>query len=76
MSWNCLLRTAIVVFLSVFMLHSREYAYTQEIKAKANDVPSVLSPTVTDCEVQWKRAVSLFIGELSFLTPDLAVRTG
>ena len=48
----------------------------QEIKAKANDVPAVLSPTATDCEVQWKRAVSLLIRELSFLTPDLAARPG
>ena len=25
------LRTSVIVFLSVFMLHSREYAYTQEM---------------------------------------------
>ena len=46
------LRTAEIVFLSLFTLHSNnEYAYTQEIKAKANDVPAVLSPTATDCMV-------------------------
>ena len=74
---NYLLRTAVIAFLSLFMLHSNnEYAYTQEIKAKASDVPAVLSPTTTDCQVQWKRAVSLLIQELSFLTPNLTARPG
>ena len=72
---NYLLRTAVIAFLSLFMLHSNnEYAYTQEIKAKASDVPAVLSPTVTDCMVQWERAVGLLIWELSFLTLHLAAR--
>ena len=53
-----------IVFPSVFMPHSREYEYTQEIKAKASDVAAVLSPTATDCEVQWERAVGLLIREL------------
>ena len=29
-----------------------EYTYTQEIKAKAYNVPSVLSPSATDWDVQ------------------------
>ena len=49
---------------------------TQEIKTKANAVPAVLSPTATDCQMQWEGAVSLPIRELSFLTPDLAARPG
>ena len=73
---NYLLRTAVLVFLSLFMLHTNEYAYTQEIKTEASDVPAVLSPIPTDCKVQWERAVSLLIRELSFLTLDLAVRPG
>ena len=57
-----LLRTAVIVFLSLFMLHSNnEYVHTQEIEAKASDVPAVLSPTATDCEVQRERAVGLLI---------------
>ena len=56
---NFLLRTAIIVFLSVFMPHSREYTYTQEIKEKANDVPDVLSPTAADCEVLWEEGREL-----------------
>ena len=56
-----LLRTAIIVFFSVFMIHFNEYAYTLEIKEKANDVPAVLSTTTTDCMVQWKRTMSLLI---------------
>ena len=58
------------------MLHTNEYAYTLEIKVKASDVPAVLSPTATDCKVQWERAVSWLIQEQSFLTPDLAARPG
>ena len=73
---NYLLHTAVIVFLSLFMLHTNEYAYTLEIKAKASDVPAVLSPTATDCKVQWERAVSWLIQEQSFLTPDLAARPG
>ena len=73
---NYLLCTAVIVFLSLFMLHTNEYAYTQEVKAEAGDVPAVLSPTATDCKVQWKRAVGLLIRELSFLTLDLAVVPG
>ena len=76
MKKNDLLCTAIIVFLSLFMLHTNEYAYTQEIKTKTSDVSAVLSLTVTDCEVQRERAVSLLIRELSFLTLDLAVRPG
>ena len=53
MKKNYLLRAAVIVFLSLFMLHSNhDYAYTQEIKAKASDVLAVLSPTATDCMVQ------------------------
>ena len=48
MKKNYLLSTVVIVFLSLFMLHSNEYAYTQEIKAKASDVTAVLSPTATD----------------------------
>ena len=75
MKKNYLLRTAVIAFLSLFMLHSNhDNAYTQEIKVKASDVPAVLSPTATDCMVQWERAVGLLIQELSFLAPDLAAR--
>ena len=73
---NYILCTAIVVFLSLFMLHTNEYAYTQEIKTKTSDVSAVLSLTVTDCEVQRERAVSLLIRELSFFTFDHAHRPG
>ena len=72
---NHILCTAIIVFLSLFMLHSNhDYAYTQEIKAKASDVLAVLSPTATDCMVQWEKAVGLLIQELSFLAPDVTAR--
>ena len=64
MKKNDLLYKAIIVFLSVSTFHPREYEYTQEIKAKASDVAAVLSPTATDCEVQWERAVGLLIREL------------
>ena len=62
-----LLRTTVIIFLSAFMLYSCEYANTQEIKTKANAVPAVLSLTATGYQVQWDRAVSLPIRELSFL---------
>ena len=70
-----LLRTAIIVCLSVFMLWIRVYTRNKS-KSNTRDVPAVLSPTATDCKVQWERAVSLLIRELSFLTPALAARPG
>ena len=56
---NYLLRTAVIAFLSLFMLHSNnEYAYTQEIKAKASDVPAVLLPQTAWCSGRGQWACS------------------